>query len=142
VADPMLVVVGALVMPGPPWRILLGQRTHRSDFAWHWECPGGKVEVDETPRTALRREFHEELHIPVMVGDLLHEQAYGPEDGCRQPCIVQLYAVLPTCNPVNRMKANTLAVAGYGWFPLPLLRHLPLVVSLRNALPRIEARYG
>jgi 8-oxo-dGTP diphosphatase len=37
----------------------------------HWEVPGGAVEADESPYTAVVRELKEELGLPVRLGRLL-----------------------------------------------------------------------
>lgn len=46
-------------------RILLTQRRADKDFPHAWECPGGKVEGEETHHAALDRELREELGLRV-----------------------------------------------------------------------------
>ena len=44
-------------------RILICQRRRGQPHELKWEFPGGKLEPDETPEDALRRELREELAI-------------------------------------------------------------------------------
>jgi len=62
---PLLVVAAVLIEQG---RVLLTQRKAGAHLAGAWELPGGKMEPDEEPRAALRRELQEELGIDVQVG--------------------------------------------------------------------------
>jgi 8-oxo-dGTP diphosphatase len=39
-------------------------------FPLHWEFPGGKIEPNESPAQALRREIHEEIGCRIRVRDL------------------------------------------------------------------------
>jgi 8-oxo-dGTP diphosphatase len=57
----MTVVAAALV--DAEGRVLLQQRLPGRSMAGLWEFPGGKVEPDERPETALIRELEEELGI-------------------------------------------------------------------------------
>lgn len=61
----MIVVVAAVVVERG--LVLLSQRKRGTHLAGAWEFPGGKVEPDEDPRAALRRELVEELGIEVEV---------------------------------------------------------------------------
>ena len=60
-------------------RFLVCQRSRHNAMPLKWEFPGGKIEVGETPKDALRRELQEELGIEAMVGESLiviqHEYA-------------------------------------------------------------------
>ncbi len=53
-------------------RVLICQRKRGAKHALKWEFPGGKVEPDEDPRSALARELREELAIEAMIGPLIH----------------------------------------------------------------------
>lgn len=60
------VVAAIIVQDG---RILATQRGYGA-MKDGWELPGGKMEVGETPETALRREIREELQTEVDIGPL------------------------------------------------------------------------
>ena len=59
-------VVAAVIRDGN--RIFATQRGD-GDFKDGWEFPGGKVEAEETPQEALRREIQEELETEIAVED-------------------------------------------------------------------------
>jgi 8-oxo-dGTP diphosphatase len=47
-------------------RVLIADRLRSGSMQDHWEFPGGKVILGESPETALRRELSEELGIEVI----------------------------------------------------------------------------
>jgi 8-oxo-dGTP diphosphatase len=60
-----VVLVAAVVLIDADGRVLLAQRPEGKSMAGLWEFPGGKVQANETPETALIRELKEELAIDV-----------------------------------------------------------------------------
>jgi 8-oxo-dGTP diphosphatase len=64
--QPILVVAGILVQND---RILVCQRRRDDPYGLQWEFPGGKLEPNENPQQALRRELTEELSIDAEIGD-------------------------------------------------------------------------
>lgn len=49
------------------------------EFKDGWEFPGGKIEVGEEPREALKREIKEELAVDIMIKDFLCTVEYQYE---------------------------------------------------------------
>ncbi len=72
-------VVAALI--AKDGKVLVCQRTRHQTMPLKWEFPGGKIEANEQPRDALRRELDEELGILATVGDevarIQHEYPNG-----------------------------------------------------------------
>lgn len=58
-----IVLVSAVALIDRDMRILISRRPQTKQMAGFWEFPGGKIEKDETPETALIRELSEELGI-------------------------------------------------------------------------------
>jgi 8-oxo-dGTP diphosphatase len=55
----------ACALIDPDGRVLIAQRPEGRSMAGLWEFPGGKIEADERPESALIRELKEELAIEV-----------------------------------------------------------------------------
>ncbi len=60
-------VVAAIIIKGE--RIFATQRGY-GEFKDGWEFPGGKIEVDEEPAEALKREIWEEVDTDIQVNNL------------------------------------------------------------------------
>ena len=58
-----IVIVAAAAIIDADGRVLLAQRPQNKNMGGLWEFPGGKVEENETPESALIRELREELAI-------------------------------------------------------------------------------
>lgn len=72
-------VVGAAIVEDG--LVLCAQRGPTGRLAGLWEFPGGKIEYDESPASALKREIREELDCVVHVGQEItttsHEYDFG-----------------------------------------------------------------
>ena len=80
-------------MPGTLWvvagihvregRLLLARRCSTGDFPGLWEFPGGKIESDESPEEALRREWREEMGVtplgPVPLSFTTHDRTFDSD---------------------------------------------------------------
>ena len=53
------VAVGVIF--GNDRKVLLAQRPCGKSFEGYWEFPGGKIEIGENPREALKRELYEKV---------------------------------------------------------------------------------
>jgi len=66
-------VVAAVIRDGD--RIFATQRGY-GKYKDYWEFPGGKIEENETPEEALKREIREELDTEISVGELIETIEY------------------------------------------------------------------
>jgi len=62
-SDSRVLPVACAVLSDPQGRFLAVQRAEGRSLASLWEFPGGKIEADESPESALRRELKEELDL-------------------------------------------------------------------------------
>lgn len=66
-------VVAAIIVKNN--KIFVTQRGY-GEFKGGWEFPGGKIEENETPEDALKREILEELNVKIKVGEHFHTVEY------------------------------------------------------------------
>ena len=69
--NPTMLFVVAAALTNQAGEILLQKRPEGRQLAGLWEFPGGKVEIGETPESALVRELEEELGVQIDACDLI-----------------------------------------------------------------------
>lgn len=67
------VVAAVIVQDG---KIFCAQRGKDTTLAEMWEFPGGKIEENETPEEALKREILEEMQCEIEVGKQVEHTVY------------------------------------------------------------------
>jgi len=72
-------VVGAVIVK--QGKILCAQRGPTKILPGKWEFPGGKIEQDETPQEALKREIQEELTCTIEIGKQITRTTHTYEFG-------------------------------------------------------------
>ncbi|WP_201298573.1 (deoxy)nucleoside triphosphate pyrophosphohydrolase [Microbacterium sp. 8M] len=88
-------VVGAAIIADG--RVLAARRGAEQVLAGLWEFPGGKIEVGESPESALRREIAEELGCTIEVGDLIETTVHIYDFATVE--LTTFYATLVAGNP-------------------------------------------
>lgn len=72
-------------------KILVCQRRSTDRHALKWEFPGGKIEAEEEPRDALKRELREELDLDATIGEEISRYEYSYQG--RTPIILIFFRV-------------------------------------------------
>lgn len=137
---PTAVRVVAIALIDPQGRVLLQKRKAGGRHGGLWEFPGGKVELAESPESALIREIAEELDVIVAPGDLCAEGEVAEDHapGGDQPSLVlKLYRCARWSGEPRCLDADAI-----GWFapvdaatlavpPLdrPFIERLPAIVA-------------
>jgi 8-oxo-dGTP diphosphatase len=124
-----LLVVAALIRDDRR-RLLLQQALPGKPHEGQWEFAGGKVESDENPRIALRREIAEELGLTIDEADMAPAGFADEGGGETRPAIV---LILYDC---ARWAGEPQACEGqaWGWFTPAEAAALPMPAMDRQLL--------
>lgn len=124
-------VVGALIVDDQ--RGILAARRSTPPIG-RWEFPGGKVELGETPQSALVREIQEELGVVVEVGERL-----DPPEGGRWPISDFLEMELWWCRATQEIAPGD-SHDGVRWLTAGDLDDVDWLDADRDALPLIGSQ--
>lgn len=75
----LIEVVGAVIVKDN--KILGAQRPLDKSLGGFWEFPGGKLELGEDPKSALKRELEEEMDCAIEVHDFIVRSVYSYDFG-------------------------------------------------------------
>ena len=71
----MIDVVAAVIKKNNKY--LIAQRNRNKHFAFYWEFPGGKVDINESFEKALKREILEELSINIIIHNKIASEKFS-----------------------------------------------------------------
>ena len=128
-------LVSAVALVDADGRVLLAQRPPGKSMAGLWEFPGGKVNPDETPETALIRELAEELGIDVAASCLapftFASHTYADFHLLMPLYVCHKWSGIPSAREGQRLA--WVRPARLGEYPMPPA-DMPLVAMLRDLL--------
>jgi 8-oxo-dGTP diphosphatase len=127
--SPWLPVVAGIIRKGD--KVLLGRRPNDKNLPGLWEFAGGKIELNEKPEAALKRELEEELGIVAEIGTLKIATTHTYE---HVSVIILFYEVLYWVG-----EPKTLYHTELNWFHVSELSGLDFPQANRNVLDRIIA---
>lgn len=133
---PTMLIVAAAALQNSEGLFLLQKRPQGRAMAGLWEFPGGKIEANESPESALVRELQEELAITVKTEDLTPSCfASAPlEDR-------QLLLLLYQCRKWNGVP-QAIESPEIAWVSIAEMRELqmpPADLPLLDLLERVES---
>jgi len=124
-----LIVTAAIVLREE--NVLITQRLPDARHGGLWEFPGGKLEEDESPQEALRRELLEELGVTVTVGEiydvLFHPYPWGNVLLLAYTCTLVGWP-LQHLGVADHRWVRPAELSGYPFLPADL----PLIASLQG----------
>lgn len=127
--QPLIVTAAIIFHEG---RVLVTRRPPEARHGGLWEFPGGKLEADETPEAALRRELLEELDLPVEIDRVFDIVHYRYDWGA-----VLILAYL--CHP-EHTRVRNLQVAEHRWLLPDELAALPFLPADRPLIEQLRYR--
>ena len=71
-------------------KIFIAKRKQIGDMGGKWEFPGGKIENNEAPEVAIKREMQEEFGVEVSVGEKIGSASFMHRG---KSCTVNAYSV-------------------------------------------------
>ncbi|QKY71743.1 (deoxy)nucleoside triphosphate pyrophosphohydrolase [Lentibacillus sp. CBA3610] len=122
-------VVGAAILANN--QVLCAERGPSMELPYNWEFPGGKIEHDETPEEALKREIDEEFCCQIEVGEEIEYTVYEYDFG-----VVHLTTYF--CELIKGSPVNTEHHA-LEWVPQTELRDLKWAPADIPTVEKIEA---
>ena len=108
-----LEVVAAVILSEKDFLCVQRGFNEKSYISHKWEFPGGKIETNELPKNALRREISEELEMDISVGELITTVDHEYPDFS-----IRLHAY--RCSTKNRSLTLNEHLA-YKWLPIDQL---------------------
>lgn len=134
----MIEVVSAVIIR--EGRILLTQRLANKDFPFTWECPGGKVDGNESHHDAIRRELYEELGLDEL-GGICNTALWCSEfGGIRTSDGSEIFLLMYRVDLVS--DPSPVEGQGIGWFTANEMRRLTLAPGNKRALESICRAIG
>lgn len=112
--------------------IFITQRPMSKKLGGFWEFPGGKIEIDESPENALRREIQEELKLNLGILKAMHPVCHDYDFGR-----IQLHPFLARCD--DQPQAELLEHSASLWVPFDKLKVFTLAPADIPILDQIES---
>nr|WP_091562621.1 NUDIX hydrolase [Micromonospora pattaloongensis] len=101
----------AVLLSDDRGRVLLVEPTYKD----YWEIPGGAVEADESPYTAVVRELKEELGLPVQPGRLLVTDWVPPRPGRNEGLLMVFDGGVLTAEQTAQIRLPAEELRSWAW---------------------------